>query len=120
MWQSCMCPVIVVMTARSTARIWLDTCSSVRNVAASGKFPRRMTWNWSRSSLRVRVALMEYMPERQRLLVQGAVQGVGFRPFIYRLAAEIGIHGWVSNSAQGVLIEAEAARPQLDTFLSQI
>jgi hydrogenase maturation protein HypF len=63
---------------------------------------------------------MEYMPERQRLLVQGAVQGVGFRPFIYRLAAEIGIHGWVSNSAQGVLIEAEAARPQLDTFLAQI
>jgi len=63
---------------------------------------------------------MEYTPERQRLLVQGAVQGVGFRPFIYRLAAEIGIRGWVSNSAQGVLIEAEAARPQLDTFLAQI
>lgn len=63
---------------------------------------------------------MEYKPERQRLLVQGAVQGVGFRPFIYRLAAEIGIRGWVSNSAQGVLIEAEAARPQLDTFVAQI
>src|SRR5690348_10260629 len=63
---------------------------------------------------------MEYKPERQRLLVQGAVQGVGFRPFIYRLAAEIGIQGWVSNSAQGVLIEAEAARPQLDTFVAQI
>jgi hydrogenase maturation protein HypF len=63
---------------------------------------------------------MEYKSERQRLLVQGAVQGVGFRPFIYRLAAEIGIQGWVSNSAQGVLIEAEAARPQLDTFVAQI
>lgn len=63
---------------------------------------------------------MEYKPERQRLLVQGAVQGVGFRPFIYRLAAEIGIRGWVSNSAQGVLIEAEAPRPRLDAFLARI
>ena len=63
---------------------------------------------------------MEYKPERERLLIQGAVQGVGFRPFIYRLAAEIGIQGWVSNSAQGVLIEAEAPRSQLDTFLAQI
>ncbi len=63
---------------------------------------------------------MEYKPERQRLLVQGAVQGVGFRPFIYRLAAEIGIQGWVSNSAQGVVIEAEAPRPRLETFLARI
>jgi hydrogenase maturation protein HypF len=68
----------------------------------------------------MKASSMEYKPERQRLLVQGAVQGVGFRPFIYRLAAEIGIQGWVSNSAQGVLIEAEAARPQLDTFVAQI
>jgi hydrogenase maturation protein HypF len=63
---------------------------------------------------------MEYKPERDRLLVQGAVQGVGFRPFIYRLAGEMGIHGWVNNSAQGVMIEAEALRPQLDIFLAQI
>lgn len=63
---------------------------------------------------------MEYKPERQRFLVQGAVQGVGFRPFIYHLATEIGIQGWVSNSTQGVLIEAEAPRPCLDTFLERI
>ncbi len=63
---------------------------------------------------------MEYKPERERFLIQGAVQGVGFRPFIYRLAAEIGIQGWVSNSAQGVLIEAEAPRSRLDMFLAQI
>ncbi|MBW4439079.1 MAG: carbamoyltransferase HypF [Pleurocapsa minor GSE-CHR-MK-17-07R] len=60
------------------------------------------------------------MSERRRLVIQGAVQGVGFRPFIYRLAADIGIRGWVSNSAQGVLIEAEAPGQQLDTFLAQI
>ncbi len=58
--------------------------------------------------------------ERRRLLVQGAVQGVGFRPFVYRLATNFGIRGWVSNSAQGVLIEAEAPSSQLDLFLAQI
>ncbi|HET9909759.1 MAG TPA: carbamoyltransferase HypF [Anaerolineales bacterium] len=63
---------------------------------------------------------MPYKPERRRLLVQGAVQGVGFRPFIYRLATEMSIQGWVSNSAQGVLIEAEAPRTLLDAFLEQI
>jgi hydrogenase maturation protein HypF len=67
-----------------------------------------------------KAVLMKYKPERQRLLIQGAVQGVGFRPFIYRLAAEIGIQGWVSNSAQGVVIEAEAPRSQLDIFRKQI
>jgi len=60
------------------------------------------------------------MLERRRLLIQGAVQGVGFRPFVYRLAAEMGIWGWVSNSAQGVLIEAEATGSQLDAFQAQV
>ncbi len=60
------------------------------------------------------------MCERRRLLIQGAVQGVGFRPFIYRLAADLGVRGWVNNSAQGVMIEAEAEPPQLDHFLTQI
>lgn len=52
--------------------------------------------------------------------IQGAVQGVGFRPFIYRLATELGLVGWVNNSAQGVLIEVEGMRSQLDTFLHRI
>jgi hydrogenase maturation protein HypF len=58
--------------------------------------------------------------ERVRITITGAVQGVGFRPFIYRLAAECGISGWVNNSAQGVIIEAEAARPQLEQFLQNV
>lgn len=65
-------------------------------------------------------ARMESTLERRRLLIQGAVQGVGFRPFVYRLAGEIGIGGWVSNSAQGVLIEAEAPSARLDNFQAQI
>ena len=44
---------------------------------------------------------------RLRVTVRGAVQGVGFRPFVYRLAAELGCAGWVRNSAQGVFIEVE-------------
>ncbi len=48
------------------------------------------------------------MIERRRLTVGGAVQGVGFRPFVYRLAAELKLTGWVINSAQGALIEVEA------------
>jgi hydrogenase maturation protein HypF len=44
---------------------------------------------------------------RFRLLVRGAVQGVGFRPFVYQHAQALGLKGWVSNSAQGVTIEVE-------------
>ncbi|MBA3655440.1 MAG: acylphosphatase, partial [Actinobacteria bacterium] len=39
--------------------------------------------------------------------VTGTVQGVGFRPFVYRHAAGLGLHGWVRNDSDGVLIEVE-------------
>lgn len=57
---------------------------------------------------------------RIRITVQGAVQGVGFRPFVYRLATELGLAGWVSNSMQGVVIEAEGPKNHLDSFLVRI
>ena len=41
----------------------------------------------------------------RRLVVRGVVQGVGFRPFVYRLAHRHGLTGWVSNSSSGVIIE---------------
>jgi len=44
---------------------------------------------------------------RLRVLVRGAVQGVGFRPFVYRQATTLGLTGWVGNSAEGVTVEAE-------------
>ena len=58
--------------------------------------------------------------QRLKVVVRGAVQGVGFRPFIYRLASEMGLHGWVLNSSSGVFIEVEGPREKLARFLLRI
>jgi hydrogenase maturation protein HypF len=55
---------------------------------------------------------------RRRIEVRGVVQGVGFRPFVYRVARRCDIHGRVLNSSDGVVIEAEGSDTGLDTFLS--
>jgi hydrogenase maturation protein HypF len=47
---------------------------------------------------------------RLRILVRGAVQGVGFRPFVHRRASALGLGGWVGNSTEGVTVEAEGHR----------
>ncbi|MBE0647768.1 MAG: carbamoyltransferase HypF [Bacteroidales bacterium] len=52
--------------------------------------------------------------------IKGVVQGVGFRPFIYRLASGAGIKGWVKNTNEGVDIFAQANRDELNAFLHQI
>jgi hydrogenase maturation protein HypF len=54
------------------------------------------------------------------VVVRGAVQGVGFRPFVYRLATAMGLNGWVNNSPQGVFIEVEGPRESLDEFLLRL
>lgn len=51
-----------------------------------------------------------HAPRRLRLRVRGAVQGVGFRPFAYGVAARFGLSGFVRNDADGVLLEIEGAR----------
>ena len=51
-----------------------------------------------------------------KLAIRGAVQGVGFRPFVFRLAGELGLKGWVNNSPQGVFIEAEGGAAELEQF----
>ena len=45
---------------------------------------------------------------RVRACVRGNVQGVGFRPFVYRLAIELGLDGYVLNDSEGVVVEVEA------------
>ncbi|MCD4818602.1 MAG: carbamoyltransferase HypF [Candidatus Cloacimonetes bacterium] len=52
--------------------------------------------------------------------INGIVQGVGFRPFIYKLALEEDINGFVLNSTSGVQIEAEGKITKLKTFISRI
>jgi len=53
----------------------------------------------------------------RRIEIRGTVQGVGFRPWIYRLAHEKGIAGSVSNDARGVTIDAYGTEAALDSFL---
>lgn len=52
--------------------------------------------------------------------VQGIVQGVGFRPFIYALALRHGLAGWVCNDIEGVQIEVEGEPEALDAFLCAV
>jgi hydrogenase maturation protein HypF len=52
------------------------------------------------------------------VVVRGIVQGVGFRPFVYRLAQEHQLGGWVLNSTQGVVIEVEGPRQRIDDFIT--
>src|SRR5262245_37189806 len=59
-------------------------------------------------------------PIRIRILISGAVQGVGFRPFVYRLARELDLSGWVSNSTDGVHIESEGSTDSLEEFLIRL
>jgi len=57
---------------------------------------------------------------RLEIRVRGTVQGVGFRPFVYRLARDLGAVGWVLNDTQGVLIQVEGPGPTLDEFLRRL
>jgi len=55
-----------------------------------------------------------------RINVSGLVQGVGFRPFIYRIAHEFQIKGWVENNLKGVLIHAEGENEKINLFVEAV
>jgi len=57
---------------------------------------------------------------RARVRVTGTVQGVGFRPYVYRLAGELSLGGFVLNDAHGVLIEVEGSAAVVDRFLERL
>jgi hydrogenase maturation protein HypF len=57
---------------------------------------------------------------RIRARVRGVVQGVGFRPFVYRLAAEGSLAGWIGNDTEGVTIEIEGDSNAVATFLARL
>ena len=57
---------------------------------------------------------------RCRLVVSGLVQGVGFRPLVYRLAIQRGLHGSVRNDPRGVVIEIEGEATAVEAFLEEL
>ncbi len=69
---------------------------------------------------RDRAAEQAHHPKRLHIEIGGAVQGVGFRPFIYRTAIALGLAGWVRNNPAGVVCEAEACDEILEQFLEII
>nr|WP_296749299.1 carbamoyltransferase HypF [Thioalkalivibrio sp.] len=59
-------------------------------------------------------------PIRRRVRVLGQVQGVGFRPYVYGLAVELGLTGWVLNDAAGVDLEIQGGPQAVDAFLHRL
>ncbi|MDX1632012.1 MAG: carbamoyltransferase HypF, partial [Thermoanaerobaculia bacterium] len=57
---------------------------------------------------------------RLRIAVRGAVQGVGFRPFVYRLAQELGLSGWVVNDTRGVDLEIQGDPGEMERFRTRL
>ena len=53
---------------------------------------------------------------RRHFLIEGIVQGVGFRPFVHRLAARLSLNGWARNTAAGLELELEGSTDALDAF----
>ncbi len=58
--------------------------------------------------------------ERRAISIRGLVQGVGFRPFVHRLATRLDLRGFVRNQTGGVLVEVEGDDVALDRFLDEL
>ena len=58
--------------------------------------------------------------EAYKIYIKGLIQGVGFRPFIYRLASANFIYGWVRNTTENVIIHAEGSHKNINAFINSI
>ena len=56
----------------------------------------------------------------RKVRINGIVQGVGFRPFVYQTAVRHGLSGHVANTSTGVDIHIEGASPRIDLFLTEL
>ena len=54
------------------------------------------------------------------IYIQGIVQGVGFRPYIYNLALSYKLKGWVNNTSEGVYIEIEGDEQSTASFINDV
>ena len=57
---------------------------------------------------------------RRRVAISGVVQGVGFRPFVWRRATRLGLAGWVENDAAGVVLEVQGKAAAVAAFLDDL
>ena len=57
---------------------------------------------------------------RKFIEVKGIVQGVGFRPFVYKLAKLNNLVGWVNNTSKGVMIDIEGDEKNLNSFIDEL
>ncbi len=69
-------------------------------------------------SVRLKAGHLTMKIQAKAIYFNGIVQGVGFRPFVFKLAEELGINGWVNNSSHGVTIHAEGNK--LDLFYDRL
>jgi hydrogenase maturation protein HypF len=60
------------------------------------------------------------MEKARRIRIRGIVQGVGFRPFVYRLARGHSLAGWVLNEGEGVEIHVEGCAAEVDSFVGEL
>jgi hydrogenase maturation protein HypF len=58
--------------------------------------------------------------KRQKILITGRVQGVGFRPAVYRLARGLGLSGLVYNDTKGITVELQGKEEKIDEFLARL
>jgi hydrogenase maturation protein HypF len=66
------------------------------------------------------MALEPGVPIARRLHITGVVQGVGFRPHVYRLARMHGLRGWIVNGNDGVQVHVEGRQPDVEAFLRDL
>ena len=64
--------------------------------------------------------LAESNMKSARIHITGIVQGVGFRPFVFNLANQLAITGWVRNTSSGVYIAADGTEPNLEIFIERL
>src|SRR5674476_402843 len=95
---------------------------SARPVAECPGDPMRMVAPINTRPTRARVPIggRTSRPAARALIVEGVVQGVGFRPFVWRLATELGLAGRVRNAAGHVEIEAGGPAAALDAFARRL
>ncbi|MEZ5252206.1 MAG: carbamoyltransferase HypF, partial [Ilumatobacteraceae bacterium] len=125
----CSASPISTRTARTAGTGWWPTASVGRtgSIGATGSSPSptraTIVW-WCGSNRDLPSGADGRRPERtavrRRAALSGVVQGVGFRPFVHRLAGELRLAGVVGNDAGGVFVEVEGPAAEVDRFAERL